>query len=107
MISRNEALLLLDRLCERKRVRCCISTSSILGFWFEGKLHRDGETIFLNAPNFALHLALVDDMGFEYAETQKVMGIPSVGGMISGLGIALPLRMTLPRDKVFFFEVEE
>lgn len=105
MITRAEALLLLDKLCELERVRCGVRCSSF-GLWAEGKLRREGDTVFLESSNLALSLPLTEGMAYEYGELRNA---EATGGVVGGLAIALPLRFTdswsetMPtRDKIVF-----
>jgi hypothetical protein len=115
VISREDAFLLLDKLCACRRVRCRVSFASF-GLWIEGKLRRDGDFVFLESPGFALDIRLTEDVGFEYVEPRDALGQALAGSAIlSGLGIALPLRVPVPlvgpipppRDKIFLFELAE
>jgi hypothetical protein len=70
--------------------------------------------VFLESPGLALDLRLTDAMGFEYAEPRNVLGRESAEGILSGLAIALPLRLPVltetlqpPRDKILFFELDD
>jgi len=113
VISREEAVRLLDKLCDCARVRCRVGIS-LLGLWIERKLRREGDMVFLESPGLALDLRLTDAMGFEYAEPRNVLGRESAEGILSGLAIALPLRLPVltetlqpPRDKILFFELDD
>lgn len=113
MITREDALLLLDKFCEAQHIRCNVITPS-LELWAEGKLRRDRDVLFLQAPGFSLELRLIGDISFEYAEPEKITDAKPQDGTVSGLGIALPLRQTISlagdsfssRDKVFLLELE-
>jgi hypothetical protein len=115
VISREDAFLLLDKLCACRRVRCRVSFASF-GLWIEGRLRRDGDLIFLESPGLALDLRLTGDVGFEYVEPRDALGEAfASNAVVSGLGIALPLRIPIaftgtvapPRDKIFLFELAD
>jgi hypothetical protein len=105
VITRETALLLLDKLCESERVRCGVKCSSF-GLWIEGKLRREGNVVFLESPSLALDLHLTEGMMYEFGEPRNA---GAVGGVMAGLAIALPLRFPdplpetpPPRDKIVF-----
>lgn len=102
MISRSDALLLLDKFCECRRVRCRV-TIPYGGLWVEGKLRRVESIVFLESSSIVLEIRLADDAGFEYIEPREVFGRESLEGVVSGLGMTLPPR----RDKLFFLELED
>jgi hypothetical protein len=110
MISREEALSLLDKFSERPLMRCSLSTSS-LDFWVEGNLRREGDKVFIEAGNFSFTMRLVGDLAFEYREPKDLLGVEPTDKIVSGLVVGLPLRVLvlsgLPtRDAVFFFELD-
>lgn len=115
MIAKDEALLLLDKLCECERVRCCLSFSSF-GLWLEGKLRRDGDLVSLSVPDLNFDFRLTGDVGFEYADSKDIPGGNKPDGdIVSGLAIALPLRFLLSlsgaapptRVKIMLFELSD
>jgi len=110
MITREEALLLLSKLCEAPRVKCAVSTPSFR-LWADGKLFRRGDHFVLGSSDFSFEFGLDGDFGFEYSEPKN----GEEAWLMSGLGIALPLRQTITargelsgasRDKIVLMEMK-
>jgi hypothetical protein len=101
VITREDALLLIGKLCECKRVRGRIGFP-FFGLWIEGKLRRDGEWLFLELPGLTLDCRLTEDMEFEFIEAVDVFGSRPTEDVVSGLGIALPTR-----EKIILLEIKD
>jgi len=99
VITREEALLLADKLCKCKRVRGRIGFP-FFGLWIEGKLRRDGPVVFLESSKLTLEIRFTEEAEFEYIDAIDVFGSEPTEDVVSGLGIALP-----GRDKIFLLEI--